>query len=123
NAKLVFFGADGKAGKRFLDQECCELLTVDLGEHGKQVGEAGVGDPHLFAIQNVVLPVGRKSSAGSAVKCVRSGRGFGQGVSADEFSGGKARKIFLFLLIAAEVDDGQHADASVGSPCGGKASI
>jgi hypothetical protein len=33
-------------------------VGVDLGEHGEQVGESAVGDPHLLAVQHVVLAVG-----------------------------------------------------------------
>ena len=49
-----------KPGEVFLDEKRGELFAVDLGEHGEQVGEAGVGDPHLFAVENVVLAVGRE---------------------------------------------------------------
>ena len=67
DAHLLFFGADGEAGEVLLDQEGGELLAVDLGEDGEQVGEVGVGDPHLLAVQDVVLAVGRQHGAGAAV--------------------------------------------------------
>jgi hypothetical protein len=37
------------ARRRALHQKRSELLAVELGEHGEQVGEARVGDPHLLA--------------------------------------------------------------------------
>ena len=67
DAHLLLFGADGEAGEVFLDQERGELLAVNLGEDGEQVGEVGVGDPHLLAVQDVVLAVGRQHGAGAAV--------------------------------------------------------
>ncbi len=57
NAHLVFFGADGKAREISFDQERRELLAIDFCKHGKEIGEAGVRDPHLFAVQDVVLAV------------------------------------------------------------------
>ena len=49
-----------KSGRTTLDQERREFLAVDLCEDGEEIGEPGVGDPHFFAIQRVVLAVGRK---------------------------------------------------------------
>ena len=49
-------------GKVSFDQECGELFAVDLGEDGEQVGKAGVGDPHFFAVQNVMLAIGESSA-------------------------------------------------------------
>ena len=40
-----------------LDDERGELLAVDLGEDGEDVGEAAVGDPRLLAVEDVVLAV------------------------------------------------------------------
>ena len=58
NAHLLFFVADGEAGKILLDEECGELFAVHFGENGEQVGEVCVGDPHLLAVEDVVLAVG-----------------------------------------------------------------
>ncbi len=54
DAHLVFFGADGESRESFLDQECSELFAINFGEDGEQIGEAGVGDPHFFAVEDVV---------------------------------------------------------------------
>ena len=63
NAELVLFLADRKARRVALDQEGGELLAIDLGEDGEQVGEAAVGDPHLLAVEHVVLCRPRESTA------------------------------------------------------------
>ena len=123
NAHLVLFGADGESGKVPLDQKCGELFAVDLGEDGEQVGEAGVGDPHLFAVEDVVLAVGRKLGAGAAIQGVGAGRGFREGIGADDLAGGQPRQILLLLLFGAEVNDGQRADAAVRAPGGGEAGV
>src|SRR5215472_1303992 len=123
DAHLVLFGANGKSGEGFLYQECGELLAVDFGEDGEQVGETGVGNPHLFAAKNVVLAIRRKRGAGAAVERVGSGGGFRQSVGADDFTAGQARQIFPLLLFGAEIDDGQRADTGVASPGGGKAGV
>ena len=73
NAHLVFFGANGEAGKSLFNQERGELFTIDLGEDGEQVGETGIGDPHLFAVEDVVFTIGRNLGSGTAVQSVRAG--------------------------------------------------
>src|SRR6185369_5632722 len=70
---LVFFGADREARKSFFNQKCGELFAVDFREDGEKVGKAGIGDPHLFAIQDVVLAVGRECGASTTIERVRSG--------------------------------------------------
>ena len=62
NAHFVLFRADGESGESFLHEKCRELFSVNFGEDGEQVGESGVGDPHLFAVQNVVFSVGESSA-------------------------------------------------------------
>ena len=85
-------------GKDFSYQEGGELLTIDFGEDGEKIGEAGVGDPHFFAIEDVVFAVWSKLGASATVKGVRSGGSLREGVGADNFSGGQARKVFFLLL-------------------------
>ena len=58
NAQLARLATDGEARKISFHQERSELFSVDLGKDREQVGEAGVGNPHLFAVENVVLAVG-----------------------------------------------------------------
>ena len=56
-AELLFVRAAHHAHAA-LDDERGELLAVDLGEDGEQVGEAAVGDPRLLAVEHVVTRVG-----------------------------------------------------------------
>ena len=62
NAELVLLRAHGKARRVALDQEGGELFAVDLGEDREQIGKAAVGDPHLLAVQDVVLSVGESTA-------------------------------------------------------------
>ena len=55
DAHLLFFGAGADAGKAALDQKRRELLAVDFREDGEEIGRAAVGDPHLLAVEDVVL--------------------------------------------------------------------
>ncbi len=119
----MFFSAGGKSGEGSLDQERGELFAIDFCEDGEEVGESGVGDPHFLAVQDVVLAIGREDGAGSAIQSVRSGSGFRQGVGANRFSGGQFGEILFLLLHGAEINDGQHADAAVGAPGGGKSGV
>ena len=123
DAHLVFFRADRESRKSSFDQECTELFAVHFGKDGEQIGKAGVGDPHLFAIQDVVLAVGRKLGACPAVQRIGTRGGFRQGVSPDNFSRGQPRQIFLLLFFRAEVNDGQRADAGMCAPGGGEACV
>src|SRR6202034_938191 len=123
DAHLVLFGADGETGKIPFDQECAEPFAVDFGEDREQIRESGVGNPHLFAVEKVVLAVGRNLGASAAVESVRSRRSFRQGIGADNFAGGQARQIFVLLFLGAEVHDGQHSDATVRTPGSSEARI
>ena len=67
---LVFFSADRKPRERTLHQEGGEFLAIYLREDCEQVGEAGVRDPHLLAVEDVVLAIGRKRGARAAVQRV-----------------------------------------------------
>src|SRR5271165_4562120 len=113
NAHLLLLVADRETGEVLLHQESGKLFAVDLGEDGEQVGEVGVGDPHLFAVQHVVLAVRGEHGAGAAVQRVGAAGAFRQRVRADDFGGRESRQIFLLLSFGAEEDDGQGADAAV----------
>ena len=64
DAHLLLFRAGRDAGKGAFHQKSRELVAVDLGEDGEEVGAAAVGDPHLLTIQHVVSSVGGKVGAG-----------------------------------------------------------
>ena len=104
---------DREPGRAALDDEGRELLAVDLGEDREHVGEAAVGDPHLLAVEDVVLAVRREHRARAAVHGVGSRRRFRQRVGADPFAGRQLRQILLLLRLGAVPDDRQRADADV----------
>ena len=54
---LLLFGACGDALAIGLDEDGAELVAIDLTEHREQVREPRVGDPHLLAIDDVVLAI------------------------------------------------------------------
>ena len=123
NAHFVLFGADGKSRKSSFDQERGKLFAVNFCEHREQVGEARVGNPHLLAVEDVVLAVGRKHGTGAAIEGVGTRTRFRQGVRAHNFSRGQTRQVLLLLLFGAEINDGQQANAAVGAPGGGKPGV
>ena len=57
NAQLVLLGSHLETGVGRAPQECGELHAVDLGKNRVQVGEPAVGDPHLFAVEQVVASI------------------------------------------------------------------
>ena len=61
-----------KPGIGLLDDEGAELAAVHLGEDDEDIGEAGVGDPHLGAVQHPVVAVqhgGGLGAQGVAARC------------------------------------------------------
>ena len=69
---LVLLGTRGEPGRVAVDDEGGELVAVDLGEDDEDVGEAGVGDPLLGAVQDPVLAVGREHGPGLGRRARRS---------------------------------------------------
>ncbi len=119
----MLLGTDRKSGKISFDQKRRELLAINFRENCKQVGKAGVGDPHLFAVQNVVLAIRGKHGASAAVERVRSGRRFRKRVRSNDFSRRQLRQVFLFLFFGTEINDRQQSDATVGAPGGGESGV
>src|ERR1019366_125543 len=76
DAELVFLRADRETRRITLDQEGGELLAIHLAEYREQVGEAAVGDPHFFAVEDVVPAVGREYRPRAAVHGIAGGGGF-----------------------------------------------
>ncbi len=113
----IFFSSapDRKSGRAALDDEARELFAIDLREHDVNVGESAVGDPHLLAVQDPVLAVGRKHRARARGQRVRTGLRLGKAVAGEQFAGGDLRQVFFLLLFGAEIDDGDRADAGVGA--------
>ena len=63
-----------------------------------------------------MLAVGGKLGLGAAIQSIRPRRRLRKCVSADNFSAGQPRQIFLLLLFRAEVHDGERANAGVSAP-------
>src|SRR6266487_2223474 len=113
NAHLVFFGSNRKTWKVALDDERREFLPIHFGEDDEQVSKPRIGDPHLLAIQQVILAIGGKRSLRAAIERVRSRRRFGKCISSNRSSASKARQIFLLLRLGTEINDWQSADAGM----------
>src|SRR5581483_6782556 len=94
DAHLVLFAANREAGEVSFDQKRGKFLAVDFGEDGEQVSKPRVGDPHLLAIQDVMLAIGRKLGASAAVQ-----------------------------RVGTEINDRQKSDAGMGAPGGGESGV
>ena len=92
----------------------------DFGEDGVEAGDAAVGDPLLFAVEDVVRSVGGKDGAGADVHGVGAGAGLRQTIGADPLAGGELGQVALFLLLGAVPDQGQRGDADVRAKGGRK---
>jgi len=123
NAELVLLRPDGQARSVALDEKSGELCVRgirisgidDAGEEGEEVRDAGIGDPHFFAVEHIVLPVRRERGAGANVHGIGAGRGLGERVGGDPLAAGEARQIFLLLLFRAVPDERQRSNADVGA--------
>ena len=74
-----------------------------LTQQGDEVGLAGVGDPRLRPVDDVVLAVlGRDRAHGLQVGAAA---GFGQGHGCSQFTGGHARQVLVLLLGGAVFGD------------------
>ena len=89
------------------------LVVVNLGKDDHHVGKSAVGDPHLLAVDDVVLSVLAQGGGCLAAVGVRSAAGLSQAVAALELAAGHAGHVLLLLLLVAVVEDGQCADAGV----------
>ena len=98
---------------RALDEERGELLAVDLGEDGEQIGEAAVRDPHLLAVEQIVPAVVAEHGGGLRGERVRPRLRLGERVGADHLAARQPRQIFRLLRLVAEVDGRQRADRRV----------
>ena len=93
-SELVLVGAVEHAHAAF-DDEGGEVLAVDLGEHGEDVGEGAVGDPQLLTAQAVALAVRREGGGGSRREGIRTRFRLGQRKGADQLAVGQPRQVPL----------------------------
>ncbi len=101
---LLFAGAD--AGKRSFHQKCGERVFAvadDPGKDNVEVGEAAVGDPHLFAA-NREASIGLARGPRFRAERIRTGSGLAQGVRTDDLATDQTRQILLLLRLRAETD-------------------
>ncbi len=111
-AHLLLLRADAQPGRVTLDEEGAECFAVDLGVHREQVGEAGVGDELLGAVE-LPAPVWEPGGAGADAHRIGPRCRLGEAVGADTGAIGQARQVALLLRIGAEEDDRQRADPGV----------
>ena len=94
DTKLVFFFALREPGGAALDEERGEFFLAciravwdrALREDGEEIGEAGIRDPHLLAVQRVGLAVGGEDGLRLGVHCVGPAGRFGQSVGRDDLA-------------------------------------
>ena len=110
---LVLFRAGPDSRHAAFHKEGAELLPVDLGENRVEMRPAAVGNPHLLAIEDVVLAVRRQLSAGAGRQRVASGVSFAQAVSRDSLPANHARQVSLLLLMRAKENQRQRPDAGM----------
>jgi hypothetical protein len=106
----VLFLADRDAGEAAFDDERRERLAVDLGEDDVDVGEAGVGDPHLLAGQREAA-VGEPRRPRPRAERVRARARFAEAVGADDLAAGEARQVAPLLVGRPERDQRQDGEA------------
>ncbi len=103
-------------GEAPLDEEGGELLAVDLGEDGEEIGEAGVGD-ELLRPGEPVVAVRRAHRLGLGAERVAAGARLGERVGGDQLAGHQARAgSGSFCSSVPKKTSGQRADAGVRAP-------
>ena len=111
---LLLLGAGGDAGEGALHEERREVLAVDLGEDGVEVGEAAVGDELLRAVQDVVFAVRGQRGDRAASQRVAAGFGLGEAVGGDPLGGDDLGEVLLLLLLRPVINQRQRPDPGVG---------
>ena len=81
---------------------------IGAREDGVGVRHAGVGDPVLRAVQDVVVAVAHRATAHR--RDVGPGVGLGEAVTRLDLARGDARQVRLLELLGGEVHDRQHAE-------------
>ena len=115
DAHLLLFGVLGDAlGVAVHDERGQVLVVVNLGKDDHHVGKPAIGDPHLLAVDDVVLSVLGQLRRRLAAVGVRSAAGLSQAVAAFQLAAGHAGHVLLLLRVVAVVEDGQGANAGVG---------
>ena len=97
-----------EAGAVGLDQEAphAVVFIFDLGPDHGDVGDVAGGDPHLFAVENVLV-AGFAGGGGHAAG-IGAEAGLGQAEAAQLLAAGERREPGVLLLVGAEGVDGIH---------------
>ncbi len=95
------------------DERAQVLIVIDLGEHGEDVRETAVGDPHLLAVDQVVLAIGRQHRFRLSAVGIAARAWFSEAVACLPFAAGQFRDVLLALRFVAVVQDRQGADSCV----------
>src|SRR5579862_7056132 len=106
NTHLVFFRPWGDSREIALHNKRRKLFTVDPGKHDVDVRDAAVGNPHLGAVQSVMLSIRIQCSPGFAMQRVRSGSGLAQTIGPHPFTACESGDVFLLLSFSAKKSDG-----------------
>src|ERR1041385_6356406 len=109
----MFFFAGGNPRESSLDEKSGDMLTIDFGKNGNQIGPGGVRNPHLGSVKEIMFAVGRESRFGSQSQRIGARAGFAEGVRSNPFSGSKFRKILFLLRLCSEIDQRLSANAGV----------
>ena len=86
-------------------------MRLGLGPDHEHIGDGGVGNPHLGAVQNVAI--GGFLRHGLHARRVGPGIRFGQAKAADPFTRGQFRQVFLALFFGAVGVDRIHHRARI----------
>src|SRR5438876_671456 len=100
---------------RLLDDEAAELLSVDLRKRDKHVGECGVGDPHLFAVEHPVRAISTSDRIRFRGQCVGTSARFRKRVRRNLFCFAEKGKVGALLFFRTEIDDWQRTDSRMPS--------
>src|SRR5215469_4070397 len=74
NPHLVLFGSHRETREIAFHYEGGEFFSIHFSENDKEIGETRIGDPHFFAVQQIVLAIGRKRRPGTAIERIGAGR-------------------------------------------------
>ena len=98
-----------ESGPVGLDDEAADqvVLVLHFRPDDGDVGDGAGGDPHLLAVQDVLVAV--FAGAGAHGRRIRAGVGLGQAEAAKNFAQRHLGQVFLLLFLAAEGVDGIHA--------------
>jgi len=115
-AHLGLVLAGDKAGHALLYQKTGDAvrarLRICLGRAGNHVGNRARGDPHLAAVQDVMVAVADGNGAGGAG--IRAGLGFGQPEGGQALPRTQTWQPLPLLLLVAKVVDRRAAQRHVG---------